>query len=172
MIFGRRVNLLETAVRVTRCSEKRCSGTRAKRGALIVEFASSLFLFTFFVILSVHIGVIIYGAFLNDAACRDATRAAAQGKTIAQATQLAQTILRSHRQSNSFLTSPVMQTPIVYQDFGGAPPNAQTSPYVQITTTTQVNLPFPAINFLTNLFTADQRLRFRQTYTFPIVRVN
>jgi hypothetical protein len=146
--------------------------TRTKGGALIVEFAGSAFLFTFFAVLSVHMGVIVYGAFLNDASCRDAARAAAQGKTSAQATQLAQTILISHRQVGSFLTSPALQLPIVYQDFGGNPPNPQTSPYVQVTTTTQVNLPFPAINFLTNVFNGDQHLQFHQTYTFPIVRVN
>jgi hypothetical protein len=62
--------------------------------------------------------------------------------------------------------------PIVYQDFGGTPPNAQTSPYVQVTTTTTSTLPFLPLNFLTSQFTQDQSMTFSQTYTFPIVRVN
>jgi hypothetical protein len=122
--------------------------------------------------MAVHVGVMIFGAFLNDRACRDAARAAAQGKTITQATQLAQAVLVAHKQTNSFLTSPSLQTPIVYQDFGGNPPNPQTSPYVQVTTLTTANLPFLPINFLSNAFTQDKQMTFKQTYTFPIVRVN
>jgi Flp pilus assembly protein TadG len=142
---------------------------RGEKGALIVELTAALFLMTFFVILAIHIGIIIYGAFLNDAACRDAARAAAQAKTQVIATQQAQAVLVSHKQNNGYLSSPVLVVPIVYQ---GNSPNAQTSPYVQVTTTTTVNLPFPAMNFLTQVFNAGQNYTFSQTYTFPIVLVN
>jgi Flp pilus assembly protein TadG len=145
---------------------------RSQRGTLVLELTASAFLFTFFAIMAVHVGVMIFGAFLNDRACRDAARAAAQGKTIGQATQLAQAVLVAHKQTNSFLTSPSLQTPIVYQDFGGNPPNPQTSPYVQVTTSTTANLPFLPINFLSGVFTQDKQLTFKQTYTFPIVRIN
>jgi hypothetical protein len=148
------------------------TGARKNSGSLILELTACTFLFTFFAVLAVHVGVMIFGAFLNDAACRDAARAAAQGKTITQATQLAQAVLVSHKQTNSFLTSPILLTPIVYQDFGGNPPNPQTSPYVQVTTTTTANLPFGALNFQGLIFTQDKQLTFSQTYTFPIVRVN
>jgi hypothetical protein len=145
---------------------------RRENGTLILELTICAFLFTFFAVMAAHVGVMIFGAFLNDRACRDAARAAAQGKTIAQATQMAQAVLIAHKQTNSFLTSPALQTPIVYQDFGGNPPNPQTSPYVQVTTTTTANLPFGAINFEGAVFNQDKQLTFRQTYTFPIVRVN
>jgi hypothetical protein len=151
---------------------QRRTRTRKSSGSLVIELTACAFLFTFFAILAVHVGVMIFGAFLNDRACRDAARAAAQGKTIAQATQLAKAVLVSHRQTNSFLTSPNLQIPIVYQDFGGNPPNPQTSPYVQVTTTTTSTLPFKALNFQGDVFTQDQTLTFSQTYTFPIVRVN
>jgi hypothetical protein len=137
-----------------------------------LELTACAFLFTFFAILAVHVGITIFGAFLNDRACRDAARAAAQGKTPPQATLLAKAVLVSHKQSNSFLTSPTLVIPIVYQDFGGTPPNPQTSPYVQVTTTTTSTLPFLPLNFLTSQFTQDQSMTFSQTYTFPIVRVN
>jgi len=145
---------------------------RSRSGSLILELTACTFLFTFFAIMAVHVGVMIFGAFVNDRACRDAARAAAQGKTLAQATQLASAVLVAHQQANSFLTSPALQTPIVYQDFGGTPPNAQTSPYVQVTTTTTATLPFIPINFLTAVFNNDKTAVFSQTYTFPIVRVN
>jgi hypothetical protein len=147
-------------------------GSRPISGALLVELACSALLFAFFAILAIHMGLVIYGAFHNDTACRDAARAAAEGSSQAQATQLAQTVLISYRQVNSYLTSPTLITPIVYQDFGGTPPNPQTSPYVQVTTSTTVNLPIPAISFFAAAFNADQHMTFKQTYTFPIVRVN
>jgi len=147
----------------------RAKRRRGEKGALIVELTAALFLMTFFVILAIHIGIIIYGAFLNDRACRDAARAAAQAKTQAVATQNAQAVLVSHKQAGNYLSSPSLTVPIVYQ---GNSPNAQTSPYVQVTTTTQVTLPFPAMNFLTQIFNADSTYKFTQTYTFPIVLVN
>src|SRR5215469_10494077 len=128
------------------------SERRSDRGSLVLELTACAFLFTFFAVMAVHVGVMIFGAFVNDRACRDAARAAAQGKTPAQATQLANAILVSHQQANSFLTSPTLQTPIVYQDFGGSPPNQQTSPYVQVTTKTTATLPFMPINFLGSVF--------------------
>ena len=142
---------------------------RGEKGALIGELTAAIFLLVFFVVLSVHIGIIVYGAFLNDRACRDAVRAAAQAKTQAIATQKATAVLVSHKQSNGYLSSPVLVTPIVYQ---GNAPDAQTSPYVQVTTTTTVTLPFPAMNFLSQVFNADSSYKFTQTYTFPIVLVN
>jgi len=153
-------------------SAKRRSRQRQQKGTLVIELTACAFLFTFFAILAVHVGVSIFGAFLNDRACRDAARAAAQGKTSAQATALAKAVLVSHKQSNSFLTSPNLQIPIVYQDYGGSPPNSQTSPYVQVTTTTTSTLPFKSLNFQGLTFTQDQTMTFSQTYTFPIVRVN
>jgi hypothetical protein len=154
-----------------RSRARRHAGARKSGGSLVIELTACSFLFTFFAIMAVHVGVMIFGAFLNDRACRDAARAAAQGKTVAQATQLAQAVLVSHKQLNSFLTSPTLKTPIVYQDFGGSPPNPQTTPYVRVTTTTTSTLPFKAINFQSGIFTEDQQLTFSQTYTFPIVRI-
>jgi len=108
---------------------------------------------------------------MNDTACRDAARAAAQGNSQTQATSLAQAILVSHKQVNSYLGSPVLQTPIIYQDYNGSPPDTQTSPYIQLTTRTQVTLPIRFFSFLSQMFTSDQNLTFTATYMFPIVRV-
>jgi Flp pilus assembly protein TadG len=145
---------------------------RSPKGDLLVELTAGSFLLSIFACIAVHVGLLIYGAFMNDTACRDAARAAAQGNTAAQATTLAQTILISHKQNTTtYVGSPVLQTPIVYQDYGGNPPNTQTSPYVQLTTKTTVTLPIKFFSFLKDMFTSDQNLTFTATYEFPIVKV-
>jgi len=145
---------------------------RSAKGDLFVELSCAAFFLTIFAIVAVHVGLIIFGAFLNDRACRDAARSAAQGSSQTQATSLAQTVLVSHKQTlGNYIASPVLTTPIVYNDYGGSPPTA-LSPYVQITTTTAVHLPIPFLNFFSAVFTEDKGLTFTATYTFPIVRIN
>ncbi len=143
-------------------------------GALLIELTASAFLYLVFAVLSVHIGMVIFGAFINDAACRDAARAAGQTQpqatqqqTLARATQMAQAVLVSHQQKNSFIGSPTLVQPIIYQGYNGTPP-AKTSPYVQVTTKTQVKLPTGVFSFFGAMFGGDN-LSFSQTYTFPIV---
>ena len=151
--------------------KNRTKEVRAQRGDLVIELTVGCFFLMIFACIAVHVGLLIFGAFMNDTACRDAARAAAQGSTQAQATSLAQAVLVSHKQSaNTFVASPVLQTPIVYQDYGGNPPNAQTSPFIQLTTTTQVTLPIRFFSFLSDMFVSDKNLTFTATYTFPIVR--
>ncbi len=149
----------------------RLTGMRNRRASALVEFSAFAFLFFIFSILSVHISVALYGAFFNDRACRDAARAAAQGQNAAQATKLALSVLKAHNSAGSFLQNPVLLTPIVYQDFGGTYP-AATSPYVRVTTSTIATLPFRPLSFLAKgTVLQDGQLKFVQTYTFPIIRV-
>ena len=147
------------------------TGVRIQKASVLVEFSAFAFLFFVFAILSVHISVALYGAFFNDRACRDAARAAAQGQNAAQATKLALSVLKAHNSAGTFLQNPVLSTPIVYQDFGGTYP-AATSPYVQVTTSTIATLPFRPLSFLAKgTVLQDGQLKFVQTYTFPIIRV-
>lgn len=145
--------------------------SRRKKGSALVEFSAFAFLFFVFSILAVHIAVVLYGAYFNDRACRDAARAAAQGMDGTQATKLATSVLKAHATPGTFLQTPILKTPVVYQDFGGTPPT-QTSPYVQVTTTTVAVLPFRPLSFLAGgTILQDGMIPFTQTYTFPIVRV-
>ncbi len=141
--------------------------SRKKSGSALIEIACSAFLFTIFSILSVQMGAIIYGAYLNDIACRDAARAAAQGKTSAESLSLAKAVLKSYEVKNTLLTGPTIGTDFKYEDYSGAPP-AQTSPYVLVTTSTVAGLPF--MPFLQQGTPAGP-LTFKQTYCFPIVRI-
>lgn len=146
-------------------------GRRSKRGSLLIELSCGSFFFTLFAVLAMHMCVSMYGAFFNDQACRDAARAAAQGENITQATRQAQAVLKSHQINNGYLSSPVLKLPIVYNDFGGSPP-PQTSPYVQLTTSTTVTPPFQAMTFFNAGLLQDGKIVFTQTYTFPIVRTH
>jgi hypothetical protein len=141
---------------------------RRESGSLSVELACGSLLTTVFVILGLHIGILIFGAYLNDRVCRDACRNAAQGQTLAEATKLANVVIKGYA-SNGFLGAPKLAGPIVYQDFGGAPP-AQTSPYVQVKTTTEANMPFGAFAYFNAGVLQDGKIQFTKSYTFPIVR--
>ena len=141
-----------------------------QRGSLLVELASASVFLLIFVLLSVYLCTLILGAYFNDRACRDAARAAAQGENLAQATELARSVLTGHASSGGFIGQPVLQTPIVYQDYGGAPP-ARISPFVQVTTKTTVSIPFAPLSLFNSTAFDSRNLAFSQTYTFPIVRV-
>ena len=121
-----------------------------------------------FVLLALHLGIIVFGAYLNDRVCRDACRNAAQGMDLAEANKLAKVVLLGYS-DNNFLTAPKLSAPIVYQDYGGNPPVAN-SPYVQVETTTEANMPFGVLAFFNSGILQDGKLKFSKKYTFPIVR--
>lgn len=146
------------------------ASARTHRGSLLVELACGSVFLLIFVLISVYMSILICGAYFNDRSCRDAARAAAQGEDLAQATRMARAVLQGHAPGGGFVAAPVLQTPIIYQDFGGAPP-LQTSPYVQVTTRTAVSIPFAPLQMFGATGFADRTLSFSQTYTFPIVRL-
>ncbi|MBI1272007.1 hypothetical protein GC174_16390 [bacterium] len=137
-------------------------------GIHLIEMAVSMAFLMVLVLMSVDIGVILYGAFLNDRACRVAVRAAAQGKDAAEATALAGRTVLTIKSPDSWIKSPKLILPITYEDFGGNYA-ADNSPFVTVSTETEVDLPVP-INFAGNSFMPSGRTTFKQTYTFPVIR--
>ncbi|MBL0185755.1 MAG: hypothetical protein IPP97_08495 [Candidatus Obscuribacter sp.] len=138
-------------------------------GSLLVELSCGSLLVMLFVLVSIHLGPAIFAAYANDHACRDACRNASQARDAAEAQKLVQVILKDY-QSQGFLSSPTVSSPIVYQDFGGTPP-AQTSPYVKVTTSTTMTMPFGVLSFFNSGPLQDGKVSFTKSYTFPIVRV-
>lgn len=136
-------------------------------GFMEVAFIGSIM--TMLALFSLNIGLIALGSSLNDRACRDAARAAAQGTTANQALLLANAALRSHPADGFFVTPSTLSANFVYQDYGGSPP-PDTSPYVTVTTTNQVRIPAPFL-FTGQGFGTNGMLTFSSTYTFPIVKV-
>lgn len=116
--------------------------------------------------LNVCFAMLSYGG--NDRACRDAARAAAQGTTLTEATQLANAIITTYKSNNSIL-SQITVTNLDYKDFAGNPPSG-VSPTVSVTTRATVNLPAPVEFFGQNIF--GKSIPVQKTYTFPIVRLN
>lgn len=142
---------------------------RLSRGSNIIELAMLSVLFSIFAIFGLNVGFVIMGSQMNDAACRDAARAAAQGNNLANALNLAQASLRGHTPDGYFVSQPTLDTAsFVYEDFGGATP-PDTSPYVTVTTTCRVRIPAPIFFSGANVNT-DGTMSFRKTYTFPIVK--
>ena len=142
---------------------------RNLRASLTVELTCGSLLVLVFVIVGLHLGIAIFGAYSNDRACRDACRNAAQGSDLVEATKLANVILKGYPAAG-FLSAPTLTGPVVYQDFGGSPP-PQTSPFVQVSTKTLVTMPFGVFAFFNSGPLQDGKIAFSKTYTFPIVRI-
>ena len=145
---------------------------KRRQGSAIIEVAISIGLMIVLAALGSDVTLITYAMFLNDKACRDATRAAAQQTSSASALQAAQTQLSVHATDGSFVSQPVLvsQTSpnFVYNDYGGNPPTNQ-SPYVTVTTSTNIKLPAP-IFFLSMHFMPNGSVQFVRSYTYPIIR--
>lgn len=141
-----------------------------QKGHMTLEIPISCLLFLALAFLSADMGYVLYGANFNDSACRDAARAAAQTSNLNDAIGKVNAVLKSHRSGGALMTGPALQGPIVYQDFGGSPPQ-YTSPYVTVTTTTLINLPFAPITIMGPTFGASGNQSFSQSYTFPIVKI-
>jgi hypothetical protein len=143
--------------------------SRAGRGVLVVELATSAFMLLIFSALAAHLSLMVYGAFINDRACRDAARAAAQGSSALEAQRMALTILTTHHAVGSYVEPPTIKGNVQYQDYNGTP-TAGHSPFVHVVTETKVHSPFKLLTMCGETF-QDGTILFTQSYTFPIVRV-
>lgn len=138
-------------------------------GHTLIELSMLAVLFVVMSVLSLDVGYVIMGSQLNDRACRDAARAAAEADNYAGALDLAQTAVIAHRGDGYFVSSPTVEaSDFVYQDFSGSPP-PNTSPYVSVTTSCNIRIPAP-IFFLGAEFGSSGTMNFRKTYVFPIVK--
>jgi Flp pilus assembly protein TadG len=149
---------------------KKSKKQRSERGDLVIELAVGSFLFLVFSLMSFDLGLLVFCAELNDRACRDAARAAAQGSDLTTATRLAKAALLAHSPIISYMSQPTIQGAVNYVDFGGNPPNTQTAPYVQVTTSTLSQVPTGPVQFLGAKFLPCGKATFVQTYTFPIIK--
>lgn len=151
--------------------------TSRRAGSAAVELACGSFVLIALTLVAIDVTVMMIGFSLNDRACRDACRSAAQQDTPTKAQNAASASLKQHPGDGYWVTTPLLKTSgadFVYQDFGGDP--AAGNPTVTCTTECTVRFPVP-VSFAGNSFGADaQGLRgtmvFRKRYTFPIVRFN
>jgi len=136
-------------------------------GFSFAEVAATSFFVIVFAILGVDVTILTFSASINDSACRNAARAAAQGSDYAKATALATAALKSHKTDGYFISQPTI-TFLDYQTFGGSPPAGET-PYVQVRTEVTVKLPVPIV-FFGVTFNENQDLVFKQRYAYPIIK--
>lgn len=150
---------------------------RRNKGLAAVELACGSVFLLVLSLFAIDITVLMLGYELNDRACRDACRAAAQQASPTAAQNAASAILRTHRADGTFVTHPTLLTGptyFQYQDFGGDP--TAGNPMVTVTTECRVVTPVPLV-FVGSLFGHDGSFQnnswtFRKQYTFPIVAFN
>jgi len=144
-------------------------GERRMSGHSAIELGTMAVVITVMALLCANIGVLVMCASINDQACRDACRAAAQMGSASTAQQAAQAALRLYRVDGYFVGQPSFDSDsFVYQDFGGDP-TPESSPFVTVTTTSVARIPAPIL-FLGARFGEGGTMTFSRTYTFPIVK--
>lgn len=150
---------------------------RRTSGMAAVELACGSVFLLVLTLLAIDITILMLGYELNDRACRDACRAAAQQSTPTAAQNAANTILRTHKADGNYVSDPKLVLGagnFTYQDFGGNP--TAGNPTVTVTTECKVKTPVP-LTFVGSVFGQDASgnnvaWTFRKRYTFPIVTFN
>lgn len=141
---------------------------RTRNGGAILEFSIVCVLLIVMTLFCLNMLVLAIGSSLTERATRDAARMAAQANNYQDALILAKTAVNCYKGDGYFVDTPTINvSSFVYNDFGGAPP-ANTSPYVQVTATSQIRFPAPIFVYGMNLGKNTQ-LKFSKTYTFPII---
>jgi Flp pilus assembly protein TadG len=138
-------------------------GQRSKQGSMMAELGVGCMIMAILAVFFLDLGAMMASYSINDRACRDAARAAAQGANNTEANNLARKIIQTYA-SNSFLTTSPQVVSLVYNDFNGQPTSTEV-PYVQVTTRATIN---PMINLLGGTISS---FPVTKTYCFPIVKL-
>lgn len=127
------------------------------------------------VVIGLNIWILVSACALNDAACRDATRAAAQGSSAGVAQNLAQATLSTKQQMASFFVNTPTITYFVYRDYGvstGNPvvPPKNMAPAVTVRTEIRVRPLLPLYFFGSAVIKGTDQIAMQQTYTYPLIK--
>lgn len=141
---------------------------RSAQGSNLAELGAIITIMTIIVLFCINAAVVLMAGNINDRACRDAARAAAQASNPTSAEQQANAALKSYTSTNSFVGTPTLSSAdFIYQDFAGNPP-PDTSPFVTVSTTLTAKIPAPV--FWGMHFGQSGNVSMKQTYSFPIVK--
>lgn len=140
---------------------------RNAKGSSLAEVAIASIILIVMALFALNIGTALVCFGLNDRACRDAARAAAQGQTKIEAENLAKQILQSYKQNGTLATTPILLG-VKYTDFDGNPPDG-TSPFVTVTTRMTAHSMTPLSLFGSPI--VGKKFPLTKTYTFPIVKL-
>lgn len=154
---------------------------RDERGSSFIEVGIASVAMAVIVFLAMDAYVWMQAFMLNDIACRDACRAAAQAqgttntvlsyKTAAQNAAVRELTL--HSVSRPYIGNPTfVPGGFVWQDFGasngGAFPAVPQTPFVRVQTSMNVNLPIP---IMMPGQMQSKPLVFQRSYAMPIVNI-
>lgn len=145
---------------------------RNKSGTALLELVGISFIVIVMALISVNVGVLVFAAWLNDSACRDACRAAAQQGNSQDAQAAAVIACKQFATaSGGVVGDPKVDFSAsrfeyeIFPDDNGKP-QMDKGPYVKVSTTLNSKLPAPVI--ISNVGFTDL-LVFNQTYTFPLL---
>ncbi|MBX9685580.1 MAG: hypothetical protein K2X27_02690 [Candidatus Obscuribacterales bacterium] len=145
---------------------------RQNRGSALFELCGVGFLLVTMALISVNVGVLIFAAWLNDSACRDACRAAAQQDTADDAKNAAIIACKQFAtQAGDIIGNPVVLVDDAHFQFepfldADGKPQPELGPFVRVSTSLNTKLPAKVI--YSDIGFTDQ-LVFQQTYTFPLL---
>lgn len=135
-----------------------------------MEVAVSAVALTVMTVFCLDACIVVLGFMFNDAACRDAARAASQASTATAALSIAQTTASSHKGDGYFWTTPaVTASDVVFEDYNGVI-TATNVPYVTVTTNCSIKMPAPILFLGANL-KPDGTFQSTCHYTFPLTNV-
>jgi hypothetical protein len=140
---------------------------RNQKGSGLAEMAVASLILIGMALFALDIGTAMMCFNVNDRACRDAARAAAQGSDANEAKNLAKQIIKSYPQFG-MLARNITVVGVNYVDFNGTPPSGQ-SPFVSVTTKMDCNTIAPLSVFGVEAIKA--KFPVTKTYTFPIVKL-
>jgi hypothetical protein len=143
------------------------------KGFTLAEVAVSSFIVIFMLIIALDVWMLISAVQMNDSACRDAARAAAQAPDQPTAQNLAFAAVATHKSvAPMFNQSPTVDiSNFQFVDYtGGATIPAGQTPYVRVTTFCIVHPIIPLSVFGSLIIGNGNTLRFNQTYEFPLVK--
>jgi len=146
---------------------------RNQRGSIIIEFATVAWMLTVAALIGVNCMLVLLAGWQNDAACRDAVRAAAQRDSVDNARYAARAAVVRYASGISLMTSPQVSfadKDFVYEAFRDAngQPQREKGPFVRVSTTMTVKMPAPFV-ICSAGFT--DTINLKQSYAFPIVRL-
>ncbi len=153
-------------------SDYQSSYIKRASGTALIEFVALGFVLVVVALMALNIGVVLYVAWLNDSACRDAARAAAQQDTAEQAKAAAILACKQFATaSGSTLGSPVVLTDDKHFTFETFPDENGKSqldkgPFVRVSTSLKSGLPVPIVLPGVGL---SSKIDFAQTYVFPVL---
>lgn len=154
-----------------RISTDAIRGQRRKRGSSIIELGGMGFIISVMAVICVNVGILVFAAWMNDAACRDATRAASQQSSSENAQAAAILAAKQFGADTAIIGHPVVlldAASFKYETFPDdeGKPQHDKGPRVSVTTRLNTRMPCP---FIFNGTQFTDVLVFTQTYTYPLL---